>query len=134
MSGSIPEELSTLADSLTDAAHAIDQFVNTTLDPFSPQGSHLKDISTHIAFSATQVRGLAVEAFGAQVAAAVSDLTANIKVAGDRIGIIANVQKVLSLAAALLSVAAAVATKDPVGTVSGVANLIDIIKGALAGT
>jgi hypothetical protein len=44
------------------------------------------------------------------------------------------VQKVLSLAAALLSVAAAVATKDPVGTVSGVANLIDIIKGALAGT
>jgi uncharacterized protein YdgA (DUF945 family) len=130
MSDTTPQELSNLADALTDASHTIDRQVNTTLDPLSPQGQHLRDISAHIAFSATQIRTLAVAALAQDVKDAIADLTHNVDVAKQKIAEIEGIQRALSIAAALLSVAAAVVTKDPLGAVSGISNLIDIIKGA----
>jgi hypothetical protein len=127
-------ELSKLADSLSAAAQAIDDRVNTTMDPLSPQGQHLKDISAHIAHSATQVRALAIAALAPDVAGAVNDLTSNMGLAKATLDQIKNVQKILSIAAAVLSVAAAVATKDPFGAAQGVINLISIIEGALGKT
>jgi hypothetical protein len=134
MSGTTAQQLSDLADTLTASANAIDAQVNSNLDPLSPEGQHLKDMSGHIATQAATIGMLAMATLQNDVQAAVTDLNGNIKQANQKIAQIQSAQKLLSVAAALLSVAASAATRDPFGAAENVMNLVNMVQGAIKNT
>jgi hypothetical protein len=127
-----PQELTALADALRDASDSIDAKVKSTLDPLSPQGQHLRDISLHLATYALTIGAMAVGELSPGVDAAINDLAGQIDDAKQTLANIQGVEKTLTVAAALLSVAAGVASRDPLGTVDGIDALTSVIKNANA--
>jgi hypothetical protein len=127
-----PQELRTLADALRDASDGIDAKIKSTLDPLSPQGQHLRDIALHLATYALAIGTMAVGALAPGVDTAIDDLTGQVNDAQQTLANIQGAEKILTVAAALLSVAAAVASRDPLGAVQGVDALTAVIKNANA--
>lgn len=125
-----PQELRSLGDALRDASDAIDSKIKSTLDPLSPQGQHLRDISLHLATYALKIGTMAVAALAQGVGPAINDLTQHINEAKQVLTTITSIDKAMSIAAAMLSVAASVASRDPIGTVQGVTSLISLVQNA----
>jgi len=114
--------LNELIIALQDAAAAITN--NPTLDPLSPEGQKLQKTARDITDCAVTIGGFALDALQPELRTAIENLKNNIDAASDTLAEIDNVHKALSIAAAILAVAASVASKDPVGSVQALESLV----------
>jgi hypothetical protein len=120
-----------LSQTLRSVADALNDYADTQADPFDPSLAQLRTTAAHLIIDASIIGQRQLGAMAKEVSDAIAGLQGQVRDAQNAIKIIDNVKAAVSIGAAVLSVAAAVATGNPLGAADKVTALADMIASAI---
>jgi multisubunit Na+/H+ antiporter MnhF subunit len=131
-SAASPQQLIAIADALAAFSDALDSYIKKQPNLFAPEVLRLRETDAQIASQAATIARTAVEIEAADVLAALNDLQVQINSATATLAAITDSKTALDLVAGVLSVAASLATGNPLGTAQSVVSLVETLRNAIS--
>jgi hypothetical protein len=126
-----PQPILDLSKAFRDCADALNDYADRAPDPLDPSLSTLRVTAAHLVNEASIIGQMQLATLAQDVAGAINGLQIQVNAAQRALATIQAVKNVVSVAAAVFSTAAAVASGNPLGAAQQVASLVSTIATTL---
>jgi hypothetical protein len=127
-----PQALTDLSQKLRACADALNAYADSQADPFDPSLSQLRTTAGHIIIDAVIIGQKQLDAMSQDVTNAIAGLQNEVNAAQNAVNTINDVKKAVSIAAAVFSAAAAIASGNELGAVNQIISLATTISSAVS--